>query len=140
MSGELYNEYGDINHDNYSIASSTNKNKIYKALAKVDSNFIRVPVKLNKKIKKIGCYMSGNSRTHIINAVTGQKYRKHIIGTLNENYYFKVMICTGVNGQNPAILFFDSPGQYEKHLYTQCSDKIKDDWFAKLDTMPEQTN
>ena len=103
MSDELYNEYGDINFS-------------YKTR----------PV-------KIGCYMAGPPGSTIINAVTGQKYPGHIVGKFDEDLYYKVMLCNGVNGPNPVTLFYDSPAQYEKHFYREISQKTKEDWFEKYE-------
>ena len=139
MSGELYNEYGDINYDNIDedIHNGSNKNKIYANLAK-ESNYlsltIQVPIKNSYKTKsvKIGCYMVGPGTT-IVNALTGQKYPGHIVGKFDEDLYFKVMLCSGENGPNPVTLFYDSPAQYEKHFYREISQKTKEDWFEKYE-------
>ena len=140
MSGELYNEYGDINYDNIDedIHNGSNKNKIYANLAK-ESNYlsltIQVPIKNSYKTKsvKIGCYMVGPPGTTIVNALTGQKYPGHIVGKFDEDLYFKVMLCSGENGPNPVTLFYDSPAQYEKHFYREISQKTKEDWFEKYE-------
>ena len=135
-SGELYNEYGDINFENDSIGEDSfygsNKKKIYKAMAK-ESNFLETIIKVNGINKKVRCYMAGNPGSTIINAVTGQKYRGHHIGKYDEDMYFKVMLCSGENGQNSATLFYDTPIQYEKHFYRELSQKTKDDWFEKYE-------
>ena len=62
MSGELYNEYGDINYENESIGGgskyNSNKKKIYNNLAKGVSNYLsltyRMPINgYKKKLVKI---------------------------------------------------------------------------------------
>jgi len=142
----LYNEYGDINfeEDNFSEGQDSyhgsNKKKVYNAMNAesqgVDPNFLQVKVKRNdgsKKMRKISCFMSGTTGLPIRNAVTGQKYRGHFVGKYDEDFYFKVMLCGGENGQTPATLFYDSPGQYEKHFFREVEQSIKDRWFQKLE-------
>ena len=136
MSGELYNEYGDINFDIDSVGDDSyyksNKKKIYEAMHR-DSNFIQVTINRFKKNKKIGCYMAGYTGSTIVNAVTGQKYRDHYVGKFDEDLYFKVMLCSGQNGQNPATLFYDNPQQYEKHFFCELSEQFKNDWLDKFE-------
>ena len=116
MSGELYNEYGDINFENIDEKNGhhSNKHKIYEKLA-VSSNYLPLTINiqhLNKrgyKTVKVGCYMAGSPGTTIINALTGQKYPGHFVGKFEEDLYFKVMLCSGENGPtniNLASLFF----------------------------------
>lgn len=147
MSGELYNEYGDINFDSENISTNghhSNKHKIYKALEQ-DSNYLSLTIsvstqhKYNTKSKnvKVGCFMSGLSGSTIVNAVTGQKYRGHIVGKYDEDLYFKVMLCAGENGSNPVTLFYDNPTQYEKHFYKELSQNSKDEWFEKYEYQQE---
>ena len=140
MSGELYNEYGDINYDNMdeNIHNGSNKKKIYANLAK-ESNYLQLVInvphanKMSNKQVKIGCYMAGSPGTTIVNAQTGQKYPGHFVGKYDEDLYFKVMLCSGENGPNPVTLFYDNPVQYEKHFYRTVSQKTKDDWVDKYE-------
>ena len=140
MSGELYNEYGDINFENIDEKNGhhSNKHKVYEKLA-VSSNYLQLTINiqhLNKrgyKTVKVGCYMAGSPGTTIINAVTGQKYPGHFVGKFEEDLYFKVMLCSGENGPNPVTLFYDNPAQYEKHFYRELSQKTKEDWFEKYE-------
>ena len=140
MSDELYNEYGDINFENNDEKNGhhSNKHKIYEKLAKT-SNYLplilRIPINNSYKTRsvKIGCYMAGPPGSTIINAVTGQKYPGHIVGKFDEDLYYKVMLCNGVNGPNPVTLFYDSPSQYEKHFCREISQKTKEDWFEKYE-------
>ena len=140
MSGELYNEYGDINFENNDEKNGhhSNKHKIYEKLAKT-SNYLpltlRIPINNSYKTRpvQIGCYMAGPPGTTIINAVTGQKYPGHIVGKYDEDLYFSVMLCSGENGPNPVTLFYDSPAQYEKHFHQEISQKNKEEWFEKYE-------
>ena len=132
MSGELYNEYGDINYDNMDDNSVSNKRKVYQALTR-ESNFVQITINRYKKNKQVSCYTSGYPGSTIVNAVTGQKYRGHHVGKYDEDLYFKVMICSGQNGQNPVTLFYDNPQQYEKHFFCDLSSQTTEDWLEKYE-------
>lgn len=76
--------------------------------------------------------------SNIKNAITGNYY-PYLVGSNNEKLLFKVAICTGekgtlnyVNNQWIAetnLLFYDSPEQYERHLYGEISLNIKRLWL-----------
>lgn len=76
--------------------------------------------------------------TRIRNAVTGNRYRdehpklKYLVGSAQEDLFFKVSFSTGERGRNPSILFYDSPEQCEKHHKIVLSQKIKEAWNAKV--------
>lgn len=73
----------------------------------------------------------------IVNAVTGIRYRhddpkcKYVVGSIQEDLFFKVSISNGENGQDPVLLFYDSPEQYEKHQFTTLNQTIKEQWLNK---------
>lgn len=73
----------------------------------------------------------------IVNAVTGLRYRdddpkcKYVVGSIQEDLFFKVCISNGENGQESTLLFYDSPEQYEKHQFATLSQPIKEQWLNK---------
>ena len=73
----------------------------------------------------------------IVNAVTGIRYRdddpkcKYVVGSIQEDLFFKVCVSNGENGQEPTLLFYDSPEQYEKHQFGTLSQPIKEQWLNK---------
>ena len=70
-------------------------------------------------------YGSGDIGCHIRHAITGFR-TPHLVGTKDEDQYFVLSDVRGVTkNQQPLILFFDSPEQYEKHCYATVSDAIK---------------
>lgn len=84
--------------------------------------------------KKIPCYSSGGQGTSIRDAVTGVRNYEHKVGSLSEDYYFKVMICTGeIPGKGSITLFFDSPQEYESHMLQPIDDDTKENWLKKRD-------
>jgi len=76
-------------------------------------------------------YGSGQQGDRIRNAVTGERTR-FVIGSSDEDLYFKVSSASGNNGRNvPLVLFYDSPEQYENHHFTAVDDKLKESWNLK---------
>ena len=76
-------------------------------------------------------YGSGQQGSRIRNAVTGQRY-PYLVGSINEDLFFKVSEATGRNGRKHTLtLFYDSPEQYENHHFTILSQDIKNRWQEK---------
>jgi hypothetical protein len=55
------------------------------------------------------------------------------VGTRDEDLFFSVMFATGELGQTGDVLFYDSPEQYEQHLFGSLSQETKANWRAKRD-------
>jgi hypothetical protein len=75
--------------------------------------------------------------TRIRNAVTGNRYRddhpklRYLVGSRQEDLFFKVIIANGENGNNPVFLFYDNPEQFEKHQRLVVSQQVKEKWLNK---------
>jgi hypothetical protein len=84
------------------------------------------------KQSKIDIYTSGFSGNYIRNAETGD-YFKHIVGSLDEDLYFKVIIATGEckSKNNSNILFYTSPEHYMRHLNINLSQDVIFKWEKK---------
>jgi hypothetical protein len=67
----------------------------------------------------------------IRNAMTGLFETGEKVGTSDEDHYFSVILATGETGQNSAVLFYDSPQQYERHFGCKLSTDIKSKWANK---------
>lgn len=89
-------------------------------------------VKINDKSKTIilGVYGSASQGSQIRNAETGEYY-KYIVGSLDEDLFFKNMICTGEIPGGPLTLFYNSPEHYERHQHVEFDDTLKRDWELK---------
>jgi len=60
-------------------------------------------------------YSSGCTGSQIRNAVTGE-YTPYIVGSSDEDMFFRVINSTGEMGQEPQTFFYISPEQYEHHF------------------------
>ena len=85
------------------------------------------------KNKKFEFYTSGDAGSQIRNAENGHYY-KNLVGSNDEDLFFKVIIATGEcnskNGSN--ILFFNSPDHYTRFFKCNLTDeKIKMEWEEK---------
>ena len=99
----------------------------------------------------VGCYFNLDyyetrsiNDARIRNAITGVWYRddhpkcKYIVGSEQEDLFFKARICTGENEmsskdnrKNAVLLFYDSPEQFEKHQRVVLNLDIKEKWHEK---------
>ena len=132
----------NTDEDVYSTDDANNK-KVYNILAESSKGYFRVtrkaPVSKGKNItnttnlknKRIGLYASGQQGCTITNAVTGEKCTGHLVGSKNEDFYFKVKLSTGETGQLPINLFYKSPEEYERHLYDVVHQNTKTGWSEK---------
>jgi hypothetical protein len=137
----MYNHQDDTM--DYSVDTDTDisyqQNNITTILNSSSKNFRLVSRKIGRR-KKIQCgyfTTSFNPNSKIVNAITGLRYRdedpkcKYLVGSLEENLLFKVCISNGETGQDPVLLFYDSPEQFEKHQYTALKQIIKEEWLNK---------
>ena len=67
----------------------------------------------------------------IRDAVTGNR-TKYRACSSDEDLFYSVLIASGETGQEPCILFYDNPEQYERHFKTKVSAESKSRWIAKL--------
>lgn len=67
----------------------------------------------------------------VINAKTNQPYPQVRYGSRHEDGLFSVVYATGETGQTPAILFYDSPQEYERHFNLKLKNETKQRWNKK---------
>ena len=86
------------------------------------------------KATKIDIYTTGYVGTLIRDAESGEYYSE-VVGSLDENLYFKMSMVTGYlrakNGSN--ILFYKSPDHCMRHLHIDISPEIVAKWQDKRD-------
>ena len=132
--------YYDFEFDSNNDINNLQKHKFNTpAFHKLNNNYEKYTIPFNKiwvdgkfyKQITIKNYGSGCQGTRIINAVTGTKYNIKV-GSPEENTLFKVTDSSGVNGRNePLMLYYDSPEQYENHYFTNVSPNTKQQWTQR---------
>jgi hypothetical protein len=128
---EFYNQMEIDDQEELSTRSNTRKVKKFMEPTS-DKHSHKI---LGKNKKSIVVYTSGDSGSHIRNAVTGATYGgKHIVGSAMEDMYFRVGQPVG---NELKKLFFDSPDQYEKHYGANVEKEvingveIRREWSAR---------
>ena len=67
----------------------------------------------------------------IRDAITGSYIKGAVVGSINEDYFFKVKMVNGELGKDPGHLYFESPSQYESILKSELSQRTKNNWLVK---------
>lgn len=85
-------------------------------------------IKENGRSKAVSAYSKTHQGERLVHAADGY-HMNGVIGTKDEDYFFRVKYCVG-NTQNspsyePIDLFYFSPEEAEKHLCIKISDKTK---------------
>ena len=88
---------------------------------------------INTSGKEIRVHPSSSQGSTIKNAETGE-FSKCIVGTLDEDLFFKVAIATGQYENGPLTLFYNSPAHYEKHHGITLHEDTKFNWRLKQQT------
>jgi hypothetical protein len=124
-----------------------NKNEVNKTVVDIKSidrgyNKIWRNVYKNGKLKKTGIelYTTGCCGSNIRDAETGEYY-KHIVGTADEDLYFKVILATGeCNSKNgSSTLFYLSPKHYSDHFGVN-SNRFTDEFIAEWNKRRDARN
>ncbi len=76
-------------------------------------------------------FSSGSQGSNIRNAISGTYYYGDRVGSKQEDLYYKVCISSGDMGKDTIVLFYDSPEQYERHMYTTVDSEDKKRWLEK---------
>jgi hypothetical protein len=108
----------------WSYVSRTNEKKVKDYMAEMSKDKLRYKITRNiskfetiKNNVQIIIFGSGQQGTTIRNAVTGNRYEGHVVGSRDEYNYYKVALCTGeVGGGETVFFFYESRDQYERHM------------------------
>ena len=79
--------------------------------------------------KKIEVYTSSGTSNRIRDAETGE-YLNYIVGSCDEDLFFKVMLATG-ECKSSNTLFYTSPEHYGNHIQCKINEKMVSDWEEK---------
>ena len=83
-----------------------------------------------RKKRTVVCYEAKYLNSFIVNAKTNQAYH-YRLGSKDELRLFSVILATGETGQTPAILFYDTPREYEAHMHQKVSPGTIKAWNAR---------
>jgi hypothetical protein len=103
-----------------------------------NSKYVRRIHPVTKKSVRVHFFATSTTPNSIIkHAMTGMLMsdngRFYRVGTIDEHLMFSVILATGEFGQNAPTLFYDTPEQYERHLFATLPQSIKDTWRDKRD-------
>lgn len=118
-------EYFDINEeeDDTTVSKSRRRNRKRDDLMNmVDTGFSVY----GKQFPVAYFHTSTNPGSTIRNAVTGIYESGYLVGSVNEDLFFKVAFTLGASKH---VLFYDSPEQYERHFGTTSACRAK--WSAR---------
>ena len=79
---------------------------------------------------KVEYFISGPPGKLIRDAITGVPLGG-VVGSLAEDFYFKVRICSPEHGPEAVTLFYMNPEAFERHQYTIVDDETKSRWLEK---------
>jgi hypothetical protein len=100
-----------------------------------DKGYHNIKIPYGRKYFEIEVYSTSTTPGKPIrDAITGSRMTKHLVGSLDENLFFKVAMSTGQLGVDGGMLFYDSPEQFERHMRTTVSQEIKQKWTDKCIT------
>ena len=129
-----YESNNDADDDNVSVRSRSNRQKVNKVLTEtVDDKLCFKAKRFDStayKMKAVIMFGSGDTGTTIRNAVTGEKYYGHRVGSRHEDLYLKTRVCTGEFSE-PVTLFYDSVDQYERHQHCVVDEDFRKRFAAK---------
>lgn len=85
---------------------------------------------------KIPCFATKSIRDTKIRCATTGIYHSFYVGKSDENLFFKVRFVNGETGSSKYgnDFYYNSPEEYERHLFTKIPQKIKDAWLEKYQT------
>lgn len=131
----------DSDYDTVTTVSTVNSKKRKKKETKVPElpgvyTITKVIDGIKTKIRVHETKERVNAR--MVNAITGYPYYddgnkryKYLVGSKQEDDLFKVKMLAGLPDGKTALLFYESPDQYERHMHCTLNDKIKQKWLEK---------
>ena len=130
--------YGYENDDNVSLSS--NRQRLKNAMTdaqKADKGFFQLEQRVKGRNVLIPVYASGQNGATIRDAITGEKQKGMKVGSYCEDLFFTAIISSGhasltkKGRREPITLFFESPEQYERYMFTEVPTDVKQAWRTK---------
>lgn len=137
-------DYEDRFHASQSNDVEKDKNMIDELKQNSDKRYFKVSKKIDMgnnyhKNIKVEMYGSGDVGSTIRDAESGLYYKGHLVGSHNENLYFKTSY-TLTKSQDSLMLYYLSPEHYERHQYIVLSNDIKQKWHQKKSDYVKKNN
>lgn len=128
-------DYDDRFHASQTNDVEEDKHMIDELKQNSDKRYFKVTKKIDMgnnyhKNIKVEMYGSGDVGSTIRDAESGQYYRGHLVGSHDENLYFKTSY-TLTKSQDSLMLYYLSPEHYERHQFIVLSNDIKQKWYEK---------
>jgi hypothetical protein len=120
-------------NEDTTISSFTNKNKKRRSSSNNENGCSTFTRTINDVRVKIPAFATKSIMgTKIKSATTGIS-NNMLVGKSDENLFFKVRIVNGEvnNSSNGNDFYYESPEEYERHLFVKLSQSIKDKWKEK---------
>jgi hypothetical protein len=134
-SGENYGEYDEqsyVYHESGDVDESTIYTDVKSKRNRMDNYLITDPghkvigTKKDRLEYYAGSVVTGAS---IRNAVTGIREYNMKVGNWNaESQFFKVRYLGDDSTNNPDVLYYDSPEQFERHMHCGVKQQTKQKW------------
>ncbi len=132
-------EYDDRFNANINNDFDNDKLTLQDIKYKLDKRYhvINKQILFNKDYKKnikIELHGSGDVGTTIRDAETGKYYKGHLVGSSDEDLYFKISHSVpSINNEyrESLTLFYISPEHYERHQYVNLNESVKQRWYTK---------
>jgi hypothetical protein len=122
--------------DNITFTTLNSKQKKSKkdsdAINNSDKGYHKIKIPYGHKSIEIEAYSTQTTPGKPIrDAITGYRYIKHLVGSINENLYFKIILATGQLGNEGRLLFYNNPEECERHMKIVISKETKQKWTDK---------
>jgi hypothetical protein len=121
-----------ISTTNYTVTSEKKKRlKALEDIKRLDKGYNKVFRNRNGKQYSVEYYATSlNPGRKIRNAINGA-YTNCLVGSYDEDLFFKLRLLTDKCDEDLTTLYYDSPEQYEKHFNTELDDVTKEKWKNK---------
>jgi hypothetical protein len=124
----VYHETGDVDESTVFTDVKSKRNRTDNYLSSDPGHKI-IGSKNNRLEYYAGSVLPGTS---IRNAVTGIREYNMKVGNWNaEAQFFKVRYLGNYSTNNPDILYYDSPEQFERHMHCTVKQPIKKKWQSE---------
>ena len=134
FTNETNGYFSNDTNENSSVSSFSNKKRKRNNNNKNENGSYTFTRICNDVHVKIQCFATKSTMgTKIKSATMGTYYDNMYVGKEDENMLFKVRVVNGETGSSAYgnDFYYDSPEEYERHLFVKVPQKIKEKWMEK---------